>query len=471
MRALPIDPLRPRSAARWALFALALLACAAAPLFADSPQTAALGFSGEIYVARNGSCEELLEHCSQVDSASPVVVVDRLRAGEEPQRFLVPTTDDPQPEGIATLFVEDTSDTVYVVWESRPAPGVSQVNLAWLAGDEWSQVIEVSAESEPLKGPPQVEITRDAFVLRNAAGKDEEHHRTVLHLAWSEQRAEQVEIFYTAIVLEDGGYLGGNNVFNLSRLDPNPPALDPIGLPASLLFTPQMRPGREPNTVIIAFANSASERVLAFESQMVPSELTDLAQQVMEEMLANGGTLTSGNLSGLADRIRSHIVDIGFRFQPGLINTVADSVHSLILDPHSAAGSLPALADRIRSHIVDIGSRMLNAGGLSTGEPPKVDALVSALPLTTLEPPGLVWHALRLRLKSDRPAPAIGIGNTLLFVSRDGTKGLVSWQRAGSLLYRETDGQSWTPVRKIELVGPITAAIAEQMLRLRVDGL
>lgn len=462
---------RNKMAAIPAVLLLAFLV-AALPARSEVLRDAALGFSGVIYVARNGTCEELLSECAAGASDYPVVVVDLLAAGEEPRRLLLPTTDDSLVEGVPTLFVESASDTLYVVWESRIGPDVSLVNLAWLREGEWSEVIEVSGDSEPLKGPPKVEITRDTFVLANENGEDQEHLRSLLHLAWSEQREENVEAFYTAIVLEDATYLGANSVFNLSKLDPNRAPEEPAGVPANLLYAPQLRPGRDHRTVIVGLANPASERFLSFEIRLIPGELTELAQLVILEILANGSQLTPESLASLADRIGGHIVDVGFRFHPGLIGSLADSVRSLILSqPSPAPDGIAALSERIGGHIVDVGARMLDGGVFSNGAPPKVDLFLSASPPTDGQFPGLVPHLVRLQLVDDRPIPPVGANQAAFYVSQNGTKSVVSWMRKGNLHYRETRGDGWTAIRRIELGGPIDAAMAERILRQRVNDL
>ncbi len=445
---------------------------ATSPATAEVPRDTALGFSGVIYVARNGTCAELLGKCAAETINNPIVVVDLLRAGDEPQRLLLPTTEDSQTEGIPTLFVESASDTLYVVWESRTGPDVSRVNLAWLRDGEWSSVVEVSGDSEPLKGPPRVEITRDTFVLADENGEDHEHLRSVLHLAWSEQGEDYVEAFYTPIVLEDAVYLGANTVFNLARLDPNPAIEEATGIPSNLLLAPRLRPGRDHRAVIVGLANPASERFLSFEIRLIPGELTELAQLVMDEMLSDSNLLTPETLGVLADRIRSHIVDVGFRFHPGVTNSLANSVHSLLLGVEDGDPSeMPSLSERIRSHIVDVGSRMLDAGGLSSATPPPVDLLLSAAPPVDGVVPGLVDHIVRLQLVDDRPVPAVGPNQTSFYVSNDGTKSIISWIRKGNVHYRESRGDGWTAVRKIELGGPIDKAMAERILRQRVNDL
>ncbi len=454
------------------LLLLALLVSLPQLVLAEVPIQMALGFSGEIYVARSGTCGELFDHCAEGSDDNPLLAIDVLRAGEEPDRLLVPGTDNATPEGEPTVFFEDNSEILYVVWEGRTESSQSLVNLAWWSDGEWSTV-EVSGDREPLKGPPKVSITRDTFEIDPAdGGEPTTHQRSVVHVSWSEEAGDLVDFYYTPIIIEDSAYLGANQVFNLSGWDPNPPTEDPIGIPAALLQMPRLTPGREANTVILSFPSPVSERFLSFRAQVVPASLTLLAQLVAAVIPADTDLQTSEDLQALADKIRTHIVDVGYRLHPGVVNFLADEVHGLILNtPAPPLSGAPALSERIRTHIVDVGSRMLDGGSLSTAAPPRVDLLLLAAPMVGGVLPGLVPHVVRLQLVDDRPVPPAGPNQTSFYVSSDGTKSVISWNRKGNIHYRESRGDGWTAVRKIELGGPIDAAAVERILRQRVNDL
>lgn len=457
-------------ALRLLLQALGLAAAAtalAAPAPADTPRDAALGMTGEVYLAQSGPYAELFpEGTPPGDPDDPVLAVDVLVPGQPSERLLVPETEGAQSEGQPSLVFEDATESLFVVWESKEGPALSRINLVWLHGGTWSPVIEVSGDISPLKGPPQVALTRDAFEVE-ADGEISTHERTVIHVAWWEQApsAAEEEIYYTPIVLEDGAYLGSNPVYNLSELDPQPAPLAPAGLPSDLCRAPAVGFGRDARSVVVGFANPRSERFVSFEMQLVPGEISVLGRQLADFILAHSELYTPADLSNLADRARAHFVDIGYRLHPALAAYLAAKIWDFILDfgPGDPGGA-SALADRARAHFVDIGARISGDGGLAGGGAAAVDEILNLSPGTG----AAMDHALRLRLVASWSAPATGSGDTWIFLSEDGSNALVSWEEAGDRLYRETTGTGWTEIHRLVLDGSLDLTRAEQILRQRV---
>jgi len=452
---------------------VAISTAAAEPL-----RDAALSPSGEIYLAKSGLCRDLLPTCPGGTADHTVLVVDLVRPGQAGEPILVPGTEGTEIEGSPALIFEDASNSLVVVWESKLEPSLSRLNLSWLADGVWSEIIEVSGNIAPLKGTPQVAITRDAFELTQASetsgeaapeqALSERHVRTILHVTWWEEGAEAEAVYYTPIILEDGAYVGNNPVFNLVERAPPAEGGTPAGasLPASSNQSPRIEPGPDESSVVVGFIHPTSGRFLSFDIHVLPSELGVLADSLYEELSTTSPTGNAAEVAGLADRARGHMIEVGRRLylHPVFLDFLAGEIAELITtSPHG--GPPQDLADRARGHMIEVGARLFGRGGRSTDLASEVGEI-----LETGSPSKAFGksHALWLRLVADRPAPEAGDGPTWIFLSEDGRKALVSWEEKGALLYRESTPEAWTEVHRIELEGLIDAARAEQILRQRV---
>jgi hypothetical protein len=450
------------------LVLLLLLAGGLPPAARATTRDAALGLAGEVYISHSGACAELLADCPAGGEADPVLALEVVRPGQPTERLLVPETGGPEAEGEPAVVFEDTSQSVFLVWEAHLEPTRSQINLVRYSGGEWSEVIEVTGDIAPLKGPPQVLITRDHYATGAPGETPVEHQRTILHVAWWESGPGAEDVYYAPIIIQDGAYLGYNGVFNLSAWDPNPAAANPVGLSQELQRTPKIEPGRDERSVVIGFASEESERFITFEILVLPGELSDLADRIRSHMIEIGLTgYQVGQVPTFADRIRSHMIEIGTRLHPALLGYLAADVEEEVLAADPASEPLPDLADRIRSHMIEIGARTLGSSGLLGSAPPEVSGVLTTAPPPDASPTA-VPHELYLRLVADRTAPAVGDGPVWVFLSEDGRQALVSWENEGDLHYRETDGDGWSAERHIDLTGPVDAARAERILRQRV---
>ncbi len=451
------------------LLSLAALAALGSPaLVAEVPRDAALGLGGEIYVAKSGRCRDLFSDCAAASSNHPLIAIDVQPPGEPLRRLKVPETDGAAIEGQPALVFEDASNSLFVFWESKPQPQHSRVNLAWLKGGVWSQVFEVSGDIAPLKGPPQVSITRDDFEVVGAAGQPSVlHSRTVLHVAWWEKAASSEEVFYTPIFLIDGAYLGRNEVYNLSDLDASAVPQQHMMLPADLFRSPRMESGRDENSVVLGFVNKATERFLVFDARVLPAELGELADGTAARIEADEDLFSADGLVSLAEHARGHMIEIGHRLHPGLLTFLADDVAADIRDTGLETGSVVSLAEHARGHMIEIGARVFGEGGLAGGDAATVSRVLEIRAPAVGGVEGRPHHVW-LRLVNERRAPGVGAGPIWIFLAEDGRRAVVSWSETGALRYRESRDAGWTAARRIALEGPIDAARAEQILRQRV---
>ncbi|HRC85865.1 MAG TPA: hypothetical protein PK413_09685 [Thermoanaerobaculia bacterium] len=444
---------------------LLFLAFGAAPALADAGPEAALSSNGEIYLAQSGACRSLFAGCPPAAANNPVLAIDVVRPGQPLERLLVPETGGPEAEGEPALLLEDSTNNLFVIWESRLSGGRSRVNLAWLHEHEWSPVAEISGAIDPLKGPPQVVITRDSYTTVADQGALVTHQRTVLHVVWWEKSRSFEQVYYTPIVVEDGSYFGSNRVYNLTNLDSSPLPDNNATLPANLSRSARLEPGATSHSVVIGFVNPITHRFLTFEVQVVLGELSQLADGIAAEMLQHADLFDGGDLVAFSDRIRSHTVEIGARLHPAVVGYVADQVAQAILDLGGVyRGNLPELSKRIRSHTVEIGARSLegsNAGGN--------DHLVGGI--LFLDPDsstGDVSHAIRLRQMASFPAPLVGDGTVSLLLNPDGRRAIVAWQKDDSLYYRETAETDWDITHHIAITKKVSVELAQRVLEGRL---
>lgn len=459
------------------LLALAWLAAFSAAGAVETHRDAALGLAGEVYLANSGTCGELFEHCSEEVADNALLAVDIVRSGQDSVRLRVPGTDGPEVEGTPALVFEDASSSLFVVWESKLQPDQSRVNLTWYDGEQWApEVIEISGDVHPLKGPPQVLITRDRYEVGLDGEEISRRKRTVVHVVWWEQGPAAEEVYYTPIILEDGAYIGRNQVYDLNALDPSLPPEEAASLSPELLRSPVIEAGRDEATTLVAFTNPVSGRLVVFEVRLLPGELSLLADELQREILRYPELFNPEGIEELADRARGHMIEFGHRLHPGLLHLISDDIAMVIrLHGLAAAADVEELADRARGHMIEFGARILGTGGL-TAEPTSSVAVTLETRKQAGEPSAeepsagapSPAHHLWLRLVSDRPAPDIGDRPVWIFLSEDGQDAVISWENNGKLLYRETTPEGWTPVRRISLQGPVDATRAEQILRQRV---
>jgi len=184
------------------------LAGAAAALAAG--HETALGSDGTVYQVRTGLYGDLFPTGRATDRANAVVALDVTKPGAPVQRILAPDSIGSEVESSPSVVFEDDSQTVFLLWES--AINIHPVlELAGFDGRSWLRAITVTGNPFAVKSSPQFMITRDSYDLDDGSGNTTTRHRTILHLIWQEQGAvNQLQTFYTPIIINDGEYIGWN---------------------------------------------------------------------------------------------------------------------------------------------------------------------------------------------------------------------------------------------------------------------
>ncbi len=464
----------------------------AAPTAAD-PGAVALGDRGELYRALAGKYGDLFPDGGAAAPETPVLALEIDEPGEPPVRRLVPGSEGAGVDGSAALVFEADSGSAYVVWESRSDPGSSSVLLAGLRGDDWTEPYELSGDVDPLKGSPLVLITRDHYDVPTIADGIVQRNRSVLHAVWWERAAGGSEsIQYTPIVLEAGAYVGWNPVYRLNDLDPAGAAPPSPAAGASLYSSPSLSRGKDLHTVMVAFANQESARLLTVEARVLPGELGLIADRLHDAVIDTGYDAGEDRLRSIRGVLRAVIIEIGRRFNPGVTEHFADSVVEAAQKLHDAKphrGIRPFAGD-LRATIIEIGVQTLG----------DVDRQIDAKATRVLEVADAgeghaenVPSVVRLRLVRDLPAPtepdgpdgaapggaAPPRGPARIYASEDGTRLLVSWDREGEVVYTESlagpagpdgEGPSWTEPLTLDVgEGGLGPDEVERILRSRVQ--
>jgi hypothetical protein len=458
----------------WILLGALGLAFAASAAWAQGHDLA-LGSDGTIYQVHADTYGNLFPQGTATSPNNQVIALDVTPPSGTMQRMLVPGTDGPDAETLPSVVFADDSQTVFLLWETElnihPL-----LQLAGFDGTKWSQVIQVTGNPFALKTSPQFTSTRDSFPSLNPDGTSTTHYRTVLHVVWQElNSANQLESFYTPIVIKDGAYIGWNPIYNLDDFLP-PPASATAALSApqaALAGAPLLQNGPDGRTVVVAYASTLLNRLASIEIDVLPEQLGELAGKTRSHIVDLGKQYNyptaSGALSQMAADTRVQIVSQGSAFQPDIIQSIADQVATQILG--SQGQDLLSIAEKTRSHIVDLGATLCGWGLrspsgvdlakiLEIGETPVPD---------TGDVPDTVPYQFQFRLSSNLSVPRVGPGTVKLFSSQSGDRLIVSWAQADRLFYRTSQGDgSWSDPKQLIFSSNLDLNKAYQILGQRL---
>ncbi len=456
-----------RQLAQSLLIVLAVLSTAL-PLRADA-HNVALGSNGDLYRIQAGVQKDLFPAVGFAQTDVIVLALDIThQGGNSPttQRLLVPGTGGNDIESSPSLFFEESSKSVFLVWESRINPLHSVLYLTSMTAGEFGDVVQISGDRYSFKGAPRIAVSRDTFDLTGPNGTPVRHFRTIVETVWWETTGSEDRAVYAPVVLIDGVYLGWNPVFLLDDLaidDDNRVVETPTG---PLLHTPSIQLGDSGATTIATFVNSETGRLNTLEIDVLPVDLSDIAARVRAKILTY--PRIPSPVTVLADAIRAQIVDFGGSLHPSVRSFLADAIRAQIVDfgGRFSPGQVRRLADAIRAQIVDFGADTLGGRGGRQQNAAYRIAEVMATPTAepTVDEPG---HALALRTAVDLPVPDTGDSVPSVYTSARGDSLLVAWEQGGKILYRESTEEGWTDVLSLTLGPNMTREQAEQILAQR----
>jgi len=458
--------------ARTPSLALALGLTLAAAAYGFDRQSA-LGANGEIFAAHAGKYADLFPGGTATDGKNTVLALDVSDPVNGTQRLLVPGTENADVEQLPFLLYEESSATLFMVWQTQVSVIHPILNLGSFHGGQWGEMIRVVGDPFAKKSSPQLGVTRESYLAVAADGTSTTVNRTVLHLIWAEDNAAGTQdTFYTPIILDDGRYLGVNPIYRLNDYDTSPAVASTFDVPDSLLVSPRLESGANDQAVIVTFADAASKRLVSVELGVLPRQLSSLADRSRAQIIDVGLKLYPQHLQALADAASAAILASGTSFYPEFAQTMAGRVHALILaDPApGSAHGLQNLADGSRAQIIDVGVRLGNHGlvnqsGASTALQTTIEEVQSVATDSTT---ASETHLLQFQVAASRPVPQIGDGTVVLYSSENGQKALISWQNGDLVQYFETTLTGWSAAHQIQLGTQLTLDKAQQLLEHRV---
>jgi hypothetical protein len=450
-----------------ALFAAALFPAAGWALGRET----ALGAEGEMYIVRAGLYSELFPGQSAYPGDNVVLALDVQRPDASAQRLLVRGTGTEFVESSPSLIVEQSSDTLFLVWESRPNHFNPILMLSWFQGGEWSNPIEIVSHEFADKTPPQIAITHDTYADEDGGAS---RRRTLVHLLWGEKDSRELrETYYTALVLENGVYAGKSPIYDLNELDTAEDAATAFETATNLVSAPRLAAGRDERTVVVAFASAVTRRVLTLEIDVLPVPLSQLADKARAYIIDVGARATAGDLHSLADKARAYIIDVGVAYRPEVRRSIAELVYAYLRNsgPLLEQGGIQSVAGGARAYIIDVGAK-LSGRGLQNANADAAVPSIREVEYATLAPeaaaasrPSLLFQ---MSVASSRPAPRVGAGPVSMLVSENAENVLISWAEPGKVVYLESDGGGWTKRRELALSPSLDLARANEMLAARL---
>lgn len=454
-------------------FLCSLAALLGAGLAAAEKREVALGANGEVYQVKAGTYGDLFPGSSRYAADFPVLALDVTAPGGEPQRILVPSSADADVESSAAVIFEDASNTAFLIWESQHSYH-SQLRVASWDGSRWAEPIPPILGGNLLspKTLPQIAVTRDSYVAAGANGPVS-RIATTLHLLWAEEVTSGLEAFYMPVILEDGVCIGETPLFRLSDFEGETDAT-PLASQApavNLQRAPAIQKGRDERTVVLGFSSIKTNRVVTLEVDALPQALTNLAGGARAQIIDTGARLSyPANVRQLGDRVRAAILQSGTAFEAEIVQTLADRTRDFIVAHGGRDRNLTSLAGGARAQIIDTGAK-LSGRGLkaltSQASSTPVNARIEEIAGTLGGQP--ISHLLQFRLLSSRPAPTVGAGDVMLFLSASGENVLVSWNPGdGHIYYRQSQGGDWNDAIDLKLTRSLDLPGAYGMLEKRI---
>ena len=425
-------------------------------------RSGALGADGEVFMARAGTYKSLFPRGKATAAENIVVALDVTRPGEPLERLLVPGTEGDDAESAPFVVYEETSRSLYLVWQSRTGGVHPSLNLISLRDEVWGGLIEVTSNPYAEKAAAQVAVTHDEYQIAGPAGTTGKVHRTILHLIWWEESSSGNKILYTPITLIEGVFSGYLPVFTVNDFASGTEDLAATtALTPQLARAPRIEKGRNDHTVVLSFANEKTGRLSVVEISVLAGEIRSISTGVRAHIVEIGRGKT---IRAIADGARAHIIEIG-RLHRRVMEMLADDVHEHILEHGASFGDdLEALAADASDHLTRVAATLIENAQAQDEEEPRILTLGSLSGAIPADAP-----LIQIREVFSRPVPVTGAAPITLFASEDGRKVLVAWELSQKIAYRESQTEGgWSPVVSLQLGPELTREKAEELLAHRV---
>jgi hypothetical protein len=437
-------------------FAALLLAIAMAParLLASGD---VLGASGEVYRVQSGAYQSLFADAPAGSELNQVLALDIVRDGKT-QRLLVPGTDGPGADQTPALAVDHTTNTVYLVWQAQHNIHSVLDLVGYSTDDGFGDVFEFSGDAFSTKFNPQLATTIDHYQTLADDGTVAQANRAILHLVWSDDGSYGRRNLYTPLVIEDGALLRTNVIFDLAELADQTAGATGATAPASLEQKPQIRTGRDGQSVAIAFVTPGSERLSALELRSVTGELVSFADKARAQVIEIGRANPGLSRSSIAEKARAQVIEIGRKLMGADVSDYLAKSFTDAVGASSPTDDLEIAAEKARAQVIEIGA------SLRRGAADKARAQVIEIGRTVGGP----THLLDLRKAAARDLPTLPDRAMRVFLSPRGDDAAVAWSVDNTVRYRETTDAGWGPVRVLTLSPTLSANDAYDLVAQRL---
>ena len=447
---------------RRSLSAAALaLALAPAALHAGDG-TAMLGGTGKLYRVKSGTYGSLFADAPAELRSNPVLALDIEHNGDS-RRVLVPGTEGPEPERSPALTVDRPTNQVYLVWTS--ARGYHNVLdlVGYSEADGFGERFEFAGDVFSIKSNPQLATTLDTYRALDADGEVVTATRTILHLVWFDDGGPGQRDLYTPVVIADGTLLRTNLIFDLEELaggDDEGPA---PAAPASLREKPEIRRGRDGESVVVGFVGPNGGRLAALELRSVTGELVFFADKARTTIIDTGHRNPGLSRGAIADKARTTIIDTGRRlFRAEVAKFLTDALLAVVTNSTDEV-TLEGAADLARTTIIDTGV------SLRRGIADKAYSRVIEIGQSDVAGGDGLNHLLDVRPAARRELPAMPSQSPRVFLSQTGDRAALAWQADGDVQYRESVGDDgWGPVQTLKVGTALSVEDAYALVQQRV---
>jgi hypothetical protein len=432
----------------------------AIPAFAEAP---ILGSNGEIFQLQLGLKSAILPASQGPDTHLAVLEISRRDGSTE--RFVVPGTGQGQDiESAATVLFEPATETLFIVWESRVNFIHSVLKMVSFDGTAWSDVISLRGGWVTPRSTPTIAITRGEYPSLDGSTSV---HRTILHMTWWESTPDGDEVLYAPIILENGGFVEVQDSLVLAQV-PTVGEADPaFGLVSeALLHSPDIRPARDADSVIIGFADAGSGLFRTVEVHAIPGQLSGFADRLRSRIVEFSTT----ELQPLqrAELAWSEISLLGANLHPSVRDYIARGVFDYLVDSESPQDNPELLAEGVRRLVIEIGDSATGGSLMSFNDALRSRIVEFDSHSGERQTPS---HVFTVRPTSERAAPLTPEAPTSLYLSPTGQQALVAWEEEGGISYIETTADGWTEGVTLRFGASLTQAIARQILSERANNL
>jgi len=439
-----------------ALLLGSLLTAPAFSAVAGESADMALAADGTVWTLRTGTWDELFNGGQKVGNDGLVLALEHVKGEGIVERWVVPDTETPEGEFSPSLIYEESTETLFLIWESLLPNAYSRLLLTSFHDGLWSEVIEVAGNRFSRKGSPQLLVTR------NADPKGEGEAWTVIHLTWWEESAIGKSKRYAPVVLVDGAYVGWTPIQDLGFFLPETD--DWLEPPEAVEEALTLQRGSDGSTVVVGFLDAHSGRLASVEIQSLPPELAQLAEDIRTALIDFYAEDPTLDAEALAAKARGHIIHIGHKFHEATLRFLSEEIAAMIIAEGDdlSAESVSVLASKARGHIIHIGARV-KAGGLESDTPWQLVEIGQ----TVLG--GGPYQLLKVAAIGRWEAPEIEAEAIHFFVSESAHSALVAWEAENRVLYRETlADDEWSDVQQVALGETVDRDAAFEMLMSRV---